>query len=179
SLSEDHVAQILVSPHREALVHELRQNASRPVELETLIQFIHSRLRPTYRRSLEKRLTELIPDSKEKAQIAEVTRSWITQLMNEGFSPGSIFYSVAQRFFSVEATPKIADVSELNEFFGSFGAEPSGWEVTFKVSPSFKRLEAVARELSISLDEKAPPTKSKTPYAREKTFRERNPKGLL
>jgi len=128
---------------------------------------------------LETRLKDLIPDRREKAQIAEVTRSWITQLMNEGFSAGSIFYSVAQRFFSVDATPKIADVSALNKFFESFGAEPSGWEVTFKVSPSFKRLEAVARELSISLDEKAPPTKSKTPYTREKVFRERNPKGLL
>jgi hypothetical protein len=177
SLDEDEVARSLLHPHRSVLVQDLRQRISRPAELETLVRFIHGRLRPKYRAALEQRLKELLVENKEKAEIARVGRSWVTQLINEGFAAGNVFYSVTQRFFSSEASPKISDLSELDAFFASFGPEPGGWNVMFKVSPSFAGLETVATELNIAISATAPaPTST---FLGEKAFLENNPEGFL
>src|SRR5207244_567847 len=84
SLQEDQVGRSLLQPHEKALAHELSQRVSRPAELETLIRVIHGRLRPSYRAALEKGLKELLPENREKSQITQITRSWVTHLINEG-----------------------------------------------------------------------------------------------
>lgn len=170
SLDEDAAARALLTSHREVLKQQLQTSVSRPEELETMVNFLRARLRAEYRKSLEARLKELIKDSKEKGEIVRLTHAWITQLVNEGFSRGHIFYSVTQRFFSMESKPKIGDATELDGFFSSFDLELATWTVIFKVSGSFRTVETVAKSLRVTLADKAPAPK--TGFGGEKAFLE-------
>jgi len=160
SLEEDGAANALLPTQMRALIQELRSSTEKPTELEVLVAFLRGRLRPAYRRSLESRLKQLIAENKGKAEIVSLTHAWITQQINEGFAPGYLFYSVTQRFFSLDATPKITDHSELDAFFETFVTKPSTWTATFKVSRSFGALNEVAQQFHVTLNAKAPAAKA-------------------
>jgi len=168
SLENDGAAHALLTTHIEAIVHELLSSVEKPRELETLAVFLRSRLRTGYRKSLERRLTQLIVETKEKAEIVSLTHAWITQQINEGFAPGHLFYSVTQRFFSAESSPKIKDHSDLDAFFKTFETDPATWRAIFKVSRTFALLSEVAKEFKVTLSDTAPSPKTGTPA--EKNF---------
>lgn len=120
-------------------------------EIKSIVQILLLNIDEVYFSEQKELLSELIKTNREKGKIEIVTRSFITELQNQGFSSEYIYYSNRDFFFSRSS---INDTEKLNDYFSLFVKEKVEYKVAFLGSKLFLDLKAPSEALGFKILEK-------------------------
>lgn len=123
-------------------------------EIKVKIEILLNKINPLkYKTIIEKRLLSLILENKEKRKIYEIATSYISTLINIGFSQSYINQCINKTFFS---RASINDIAVLNSYFKLFEIKKETYKCIFSVSEIFEEIKTSSNvfkcEISDSLD---------------------------
>lgn len=84
-------------------------------------------------------LKELIVENKQKRKIDKLLSSYVSILIDSGFSQGYLYNTVNNFFFSNSI--QIDSINQLDDFFNKLKIEPKTYDVVFKCSSIFKEIK--------------------------------------
>lgn len=117
--------------------------------LKSLVEIIYQSIRKDYFNNIKQALSELIIENREKAKIEQLTRTFLTELLNMGYSNEYIYFTSRDFFF---ADKKIENINALNEYFNQFSNELVKYKVLYLGSPLFKTLKAPSEALGFKVN---------------------------
>lgn len=148
-MKSDPVIHSLYSSIYAIYINKLKQQKSRPHEMISTIESLFAEIYGFYWVSLKKRIISSISDSQRKAEIIALATVFITEAEFHGYSRGYLNYQTHNFFFRPESIPKkIVSHNQIEEFLKIFDANPSGWQVIFKGSEVFKKIDAYTERFS-------------------------------
>lgn len=133
-------------------------------ELVTTIQLLYHNLDDKkYLQTIQELLINKVPAAREKESIYKLSRDFLTELINYGYSPGYIFLKANQYFFDRRNR---VTTDNPESFFQLFDFKKQKYKVVFKVSKVFKEFESFANGLKITISD----THESFPTAEERHF---------
>ncbi len=76
--------------------------------------------------------------SGERQAVVKMTRVFLTELIDIGYSPEYIFFENKSFFFDGDTGPRIEGYSVLDDFLRNFSSIPKFWYVVFRTGKDFK-----------------------------------------
>lgn len=139
AFEKDDIAQSLVPLPPSAFFSILKNPKSTLKELETVLSFLSLQLtRERYRNQAEKLLKEEVTGRQSVAEIRRLTRSYVTELVAEGFDQRYIKKSAFEYFYGPQST--ISSPEAIQGFFDLFPIEAKKFNVYFRVDEIFEYL---------------------------------------
>ncbi|MBL7891104.1 MAG: hypothetical protein JNL63_00630 [Bacteroidia bacterium] len=149
SLNSDFVAKAILGDRLNGIVDNINSNKSNIKKLkESIVLLYHFLDNKKYLNELQITLNKIVPIGKEKENIYKATRSYITELINYGYTTGYIYHRTNRFFFNYDE--KFKDTSP-KAFFDIFNFEKKKFTVVYKVSKVFKEFESVAESLNFKI----------------------------
>lgn len=139
SIKADSAAGPLLEPYCSHFETADAWKARPPSDLRIEVDLILHRLKGRYRLQLEHQIREAVVVGKEKAKLMNLTASWITELLNEGFSRDFVFHQTRTFFFGFGG-PSISEPECIDDFFAGFRAKAQRWTVVFQADKEFQTL---------------------------------------
>lgn len=157
NLRKDQVAKSLISLDIEGLINRLENEETKLHEVSILLKIIYSHINlQAYKKQTEKILLDIISSPKEKDKIRSLARSYITTLINIGYSTRYL-RSALMMFFYTTKKNKVNGASSLKEFFNLFGGSKQKFSTVFKVNKLFDEIKdscnILDMEVKTELDE--------------------------
>jgi hypothetical protein len=149
SLNGDFVAKGMLGSKLNGIVENINASKNNIKKLkEAILLLYHFLDNKKYLKELENTLNKIVPVGKEKENIYKATRSYITELINYGYTTAYIYHRTNKFFFNYadkfkESSPKT--------FFEIFNFEKKKFTVVYKVSNVFKEFESVAESLKFKI----------------------------
>ncbi|MGN6284665.1 MAG: hypothetical protein ACTHM2_05900 [Afipia sp.] len=134
SLDKDPVVKQLAAHEIDALHRTSKPNAS----LDTLaanIRLISRLIGKAYKSALEHKITELLPNSKQRVEFRQTTGFYCSHLINLGYARPHILEIVNRHFFDSDLASAAPD--HLTSFFAEFDGEEKKYTVFTAVSEQF------------------------------------------
>jgi hypothetical protein len=111
-------------------------------EIKIKLELLYNKIEPIrYCRIAEKLMGELIVGNKEKKVISQLATSYVSSLINQGFSQSYIYTAVNLHFFS---SNKILDCNQIMDFFALFNKPKESYKVIIKCSNLLLELSSSA-----------------------------------
>lgn len=155
AFEKDSIAQSLVPLPPSAFFPVLKNTRSTLKELQTVLSFLSVQLTSErYRSQAEKFLKEEITGKQSVAEIRRLTRSYVTELVAEGFDQRYIQKSAFEYFYggkNIISTP-----SDIQGFFELFPANPRTFNVYFRVDAIFEHLGEELSPLGLKISRSIP-----------------------
>lgn len=121
-------------------------------EIKIKIEILNNKLSQIkYLQFLKSELIKLIEENKEKKIIYELTTSYISTLINIGFSQTYIYSCINKYFFS---TSKVEDFNTLSDFLENFEIKQKNYRCIFKVSNLFDEISKSSNIFDIEILDK-------------------------
>jgi hypothetical protein len=147
SLQDDPVAKSLLGIRYEFMISEIERARNSLDELSLVIESLNQQL--SYDRYLHEcgiQLKQLLSDPKRKREIATLTRIWMTQILNVGYSQSHVYHSVDRGFFRTSIL--IRNSFQAEKFIDDFIGIPRMYTVYAWVHKDFAKFEPVVEGLS-------------------------------
>jgi len=139
AFEKDCIAQSLVSLPPSAFISILKNPKSMLKEFQTVLSFLSVQLTSErYRSQAEKLLKEEVTGRQSVAEIRRLTRSYVTELVAEGFDQRYIQKSAFEYFYG--PTNTISTPEAIQGFFDLFPSQPKKYNVYFRVDGIFEHL---------------------------------------
>ncbi len=136
-------------------------------EKKTIVELIHYQIyEEVYKETTEELLIEAVKNGREKNRIRSLTRSYITTLINMGYSTRYLYPTARKFFYWSDQIMRSSD--DIKKFFNLVSGEEIEYKAVFKASLIFKEIEDSCTDFKITigdtLDEKL------SEYAESKNF---------
>lgn len=129
-----------------AKINANRQNLKR---LRDTIQYLyHFYDNRKYLDAIKKSLIDLIPANKEKKNIYSLTRAFLTELINYGYTTGYIYHNTNKYFYDFNS--KVTTDSPA-DFLNFFNFERKKYSVIYKAHKVFTEFESVGKGLNFRI----------------------------
>jgi hypothetical protein len=151
SLNSDFVAKQLLGNKLTGIVEKISSDKNNIKKLkETVLLLYHFLDNKKYLIELQNTLIKIIPANKEKGNIYKATRSYITELINYGYTTPYIYHNINTFFFN--SSEKFTHTSP-ESFFNIFNYEKKKFTVVYKVSRVFAEFESVGENLKFKISD--------------------------
>ncbi len=151
SLNSDFVAKELIGNKLNGIVEKINANKSNLKKLkETVLLLYHFLDNKKYLNKIQNILVKIIPENKEKEKIYKATRSYITELINYGYTTAYIYHNTNKFFFNYSEKFKH---QTPQSFFDIFNFEKKKFTVVYKVSRVFSEFESVGESLKFKISD--------------------------
>jgi len=150
SLKKDEIAQSLLPIKIESLVKKF-ENKDTPIqEVTILLDIIYSHISlRIYKDRTESLLMEAVADPKGKDRIRSLARSYITTLINFGYSTRFLYPS--SRMFFYQNKKKILGPESLKGFFEIVAGKSQKYTAIFKVNSLFNEIRDSCKAFNIEV----------------------------
>lgn len=165
SLENDIVSQKMLGSNFQNHVIYLKSGKTNIYSLETRINYILKLLGDRYLDQIKEEIKEILQKPTKKKQIEILTRLFVTELINEGFSESEIYHESKCFFFN---SSKIVSIDIINDYFKKFSPKNKKWEVIIKGETEFNLIKDFAKCNNIKISPKTP--KLKKNIKKEKDF---------
>ena len=150
NLRRDEVAKALLDVSADAIEKNLTKEDSTLTDKKVLVNLVYSKLYYAhYKIKTEELLLEAVANGREKNRIRSLTRSYITTLLNIGYS-SRYLYPISRHFFYTGGR-KIKNTNVLKEYFKLVSGEDLDYTAIFKASNIFGTIKTAAGKLNISV----------------------------
>lgn len=138
-LKSDIVAKELLGSKFDGIVDRISANKENLEQLELATTFLYRYLDyKKYLSQVKLKLIELVPINREKEKIYALTKVFITELINYGYTPGYIYHQTHQYFYNY--AEKVT-VSCPTSFFDKFKFNKREFTVVYKASELFEEFK--------------------------------------
>jgi hypothetical protein len=152
NLKKDQIVKSLISLDINNLIGRLENEDTKLHEVSILLKIIYSHINlKVYKTQTEKTLLAVISTPKEKDKIRTLARSYITTLINIGYSTRYL-RSAVMIFFYKNKKNKVDGVKSLEEFFRLFDGSRKNFTTIFKVNKLFDEIKDSCETLGIQVD---------------------------
>lgn len=152
---KDEVAQQLLSLPSSAFFPTLKNKKSSLNEIRTVIELLSVQLTPTqYKNKNEELLIDEITTSQSFSRIRRLARSYVTTLIGVGYHQKSI-HEISIDFFCFGVN-RISEPAAISDFLKLFSAEPTEFDVVFRVGKLFDGLAETFSEMGLFLSKDRP-----------------------
>jgi hypothetical protein len=167
NLRKDDVAKSLLTIKIDSIARKF-ENKDTPIqEISVLLDIIYSRIPlQIYKERTEELLMQAVADPKEKNLIRSLARSYVTTLINIGYST-RILYPAARMYF-YNNKERITGPESLEGFFKIVAGTEQKYTVIFKVSTLFNEIKDSCKVLGIEVLSKL--SDELVMYAEKKSF---------
>ena len=118
-------------------------------EIRIKIEILHNKLSPlNYINFLQIEIKKLISENKEKKNIYELTTTYISTLINIGFSQTYIYAIINKFFFS---SNEVNNISILDSFFESFHISRKKYRAIYKASELYEEIAQSSKVFDITI----------------------------
>ena len=124
-------------------------------DVKTNVTFLNNILKESYLQKTRQLLKEkIIFNDREK--ISHLTRNFLAELIDMGFSPEFIFFEAKNYFFESKKPAVIEGMEALEGFFGQFPPRKKNWTVIFRIGKDLKRIKNFSPNVEISITSEKP-----------------------
>jgi hypothetical protein len=155
TLRKDPVAKELLGNQFEEFIRTINREQPMP-ELKTKLSYLLHGFEGSYFTTSMKLLRETIHYPKEKEKIMRLTRIYLNELINKGYSPQFTYFESRKFFFSSWGPQKIDSARIIDDCFNLFGFEQTHFDVLFRANNSFSLAKEYAQKFGIEVLDKAP-----------------------
>jgi len=155
NLGKDPVIREILGLHHEQYVNSLNIGDSLP-DMKTKINYLVKRIENKYFDTCKSLLKKTISEQKEKDKINRLTRIFITELVNEGYSPGCIYFENLRFFFEGPFPEKIDSLKLLDRYFECFDKKEKEWNIIFWGEGNFSLISKFIKKIDIVICETVP-----------------------
>jgi len=148
-LNSDTVAKDIFGIKFNVIVHKIKSNENNPTELKAIIIHLYHQLdQRKYLKRIQELLIDLVPANREKEKIYNLTKIYLTELINYGYLPGHIYHQLNIHFFDRriavnETSPK--------EFFGRFNFTKKKYKIIFRTDEVLKEFKVISSKLGFTI----------------------------
>ncbi len=154
ALAQDPAASELLAGNRGETVANLQANPSIQ-ELKSRLETLNQILKEGYLEKTRHLLKEFVIFN-DAEKIGQLTRNFLAELIDMGFSSEYIFFETKNYFFEGK-TPQVIDgIAALEGFFERFPTRKKNWTVIFRVGKDLKRLKNFSPDVEISITTEKP-----------------------
>lgn len=154
-LSKDPVVKEIIKDYFEEFIESLKRE--QPIqEVKGKVTLLINKLGDKYFNLSKRMLKEAVISSKEKENITRITRNYIIELIDKGYSPQHIYFESEKFFFAGWYPEKISSPNIIDEYFGIFLGEERKFHVLYRAGRSFGLIRGYAPNLGIEILEDAP-----------------------
>lgn len=155
NLKHDSVARCLIPLQINAVINKLKNKTISLSDKSTLLKILASHLSPQrYKVENEVKLTEAITEGAKKSSIRNLARSYITTLIDCGYS--SKYIAATSRKFFYMGDSKISAPGVVTDYFSLFPYKNQKYQAVFIASEIFCQIEQSCKSFEITLS-KTPP----------------------
>jgi hypothetical protein len=154
-LAKDAVIQEFIGDYFGQYIDSLNKEQPIP-ELKAKVIFLINKLEDKYFFMAKKHLKEAILNPKEKERITRLTRDYVIELIDKGYSPQFIYHESEKFFFSGRSPQKIDNPQVIDEYFNLFSAEKRKFHVIYRAGKSFNLIKGYSPNLGIEILEDVP-----------------------
>lgn len=156
SLNNDPVAKTILGNNYRIIIDNLDQSDSHLI-LYPYLEILKNILETRYFEEMQVQLKDEIKSSKNKNNITILTRQFVTELLNSGFSQQYIYYETKNYFFS---NNKISSTDQIGKFLEKFILKGKKWEVVFRGQSHFNYVKKIGLNPEIIITTKKPKNKT-------------------
>lgn len=164
SLDNDPIAKTILGDYHRAIIDNLNQSDSH-LTLHPYVEILKNIFDSHYFEELKVQLKDEIRKSTNKNKITIITKQFVTELLNSGFSQQYIYYETKNYFFSRN---EIASTDQVEIFLEKFSLEYREWEVVFKGESHFNYVKKIGLSPEIVITDRKPKRKTRSP--KESTY---------
>ena len=144
-----------VSPKIKKQLVEMLADFSEGDRLRSLVYQLYGFFETNYIERIGDLLKEKIVNGEREA-VVKMTKVFLTELIDVGYSPEYIFFENKSFFFDDAATRKIEDYSVLDDFLRNFSSIPKFWNVVFRTGKDFKLLRNFPEHMNVTMASEKP-----------------------
>jgi hypothetical protein len=89
--------------------------------------------------------------SGDRDAVVKMTKVFLTELIDIGYSPEYIFFENKSFFFDGDAGPRIEDYAVLDQFLRNFSSIPKFWYVVFRTGKDFRLFRNFPEHMNASM----------------------------
>lgn len=142
NLNSDFVAREILGEKLEGIVAKISANRTNLKKLrEVIFLLYHYFDNKKYLNKLQDILVELVPLEKEKEKIYFATKSYVTELINYGYTLGYLYYKTRKFYFNTEVPVTCKDPKKFFSLFDFKDKKFSVYFIANKLYQEFKYLE--------------------------------------
>jgi len=150
SLEKDIAAKNILGKKFEFYLSQIKPNEIKINELENIIKFILNHFSERkYLKEVRKSLFNLVKDGSQKEKIKNLTSSFLTELINNGYHPNHIDYQNYHFFFDTNKEQKIKEIKQLKDFFDLFSFKSNEYIVAFIGSILFRNFKETLNQYDV------------------------------
>jgi hypothetical protein len=154
-LKKDSVAKEAFKNYFEEVIEALKRDEEIS-EIKPKISLLVNKMEEKYFTISKKVLKEKIFTGKEKEEITRITRNYIIDLIEKGFSPQYIYFESERFFFSGRYPEKIDSPEVIDQYFALFPSEERKFRVLYRAAKTFGVIKGYAPNLGIEILENPP-----------------------
>ena len=154
-LKKDSVAKEIIKDYFEEVVDSLKKD--QPImEIKAKVNLLVNKMEERYFTLSKKSLKEKILSGKEKEEINRITKNYIIELIDKGYSPQYIYFESERFFFTGRYPEKIDSPEVLDQYFALFPTEDKKFHVVYRAAKTFGLIRGYAPDLGIEILENTP-----------------------
>ena len=155
NLKKDMIVGELVSLDLGFIYRKLIDNALNVTEVKDIISVIINQISlPRYKKQCELNLIKAVSEPLDCSKIRSITRSYVTTLLNYGFSSEYIYNQT--RLFFYSGGKSINSCSDVGDFISIFKSDNIQYEVLFRGDKIFNVIEDSCKSLGIEISNTTP-----------------------
>lgn len=150
NLKSDEVAQRMITVDIDGVTTTLQNPKSSDGSVATVVELLMRQVPlQDYKIMTEASILVELSTTQDRSKLRKLTRSYITTLLNYGYTDKYI-RKVSQQFFHY-SSDRITDNSAIAAFFENFNVNPIEFDVIYKAPEYFKEFSDAAKRLGISV----------------------------
>jgi len=156
-LNKDPVVKEILKEYFEEFIKSLIVTQNTVSELKTSILFLINKISDKYLKQVEQLLKKEIvnkPESKER--ITRLTRIYLVELLDLGYSSEYIYFESERFFFSGNLPEKIDNVGLIDTYFNIFSGDKRKYNVIFRGNKSYSSIKKYAKKMDIEVHTEKP-----------------------
>lgn len=155
SLQKDPVIKEILGRHYEEYIISLNTRDPFPAT-KTKIEYLKNRIEKEYFQTCKTLLKKTISGQKEKEKINRLTRVFVTELINMGYSPRYIYFENLRFFFKGPFPEKIDSLKAIDKYFECFNGKEKEWNIIFWGNRNFGFISKFIEKIDVEICKTVP-----------------------
>lgn len=149
AISADTAVKAILGYKLESFTGIIKQNVAKyNILKESILLLYHHLDDKKYMNKIKELLIEKISVGREKEKIYSLTKTFLTELINYGYSPNYIYFKCSECFFNKE---NAVETNSPELFFNVFQFEQKKFEVLYRVSIHFKEFVSIVPKWNLEM----------------------------
>lgn len=148
NLKHDFVAKNILKSRYEFLEHRLASSNDIKSAFDA-VKMISIHLDDTYLDAVKTAIIETVSKPKKKRELYYLARTFITELLNRGYSKSHLYFTHKEYFFRRD----INSIEAIRPYLDSFAATNHKWEVVFLGNKDFLFVKDAAKSIGVNISE--------------------------